>query len=73
MLSRKRGKVVLTVEGFNWQGNHMKATIDIANPLLEAAKYHAAEEDRKRKDLVEQALRAHLDVGKATRRKFRLH
>ncbi len=52
--------------------SHMKTTIDIAKPLLETAKAHAAREGRTLKDVVEQALRTYLKVGKASSRKFRL-
>ncbi len=52
--------------------SHMKTTIDIADQLLETAKARAAREGRTLKDLVEQALREHLQVGRPAGRKFKL-
>ena len=52
--------------------SHMKTTIDIADPLLERAKAFAAREGRTVKDIVEQALRDYLGVGRASRKKFKL-
>lgn len=52
--------------------SHMKTTVDIAQPLLEAAKSRAARERRTLKDVVEEALRLFLGIGKAPRPKFTL-
>ena len=52
--------------------SHMKTTIDIADSLLEAAKVRAAQEGSTLKQVVEHALRAHLEVGRASRKKFKL-
>jgi hypothetical protein len=52
--------------------SHMKTTIDIARPLLEAAKVRAAQEGRTLKDVVEQALRNLLGMGQGPRRRFKL-
>ena len=52
--------------------SHMKTTINIAEQLFETAKARAAQEGRTLKDLIEQALRAYLQVGRPTGRKFRL-
>ena len=50
--------------------HHMKTTVDIAQPLLEAAKTRAAREGRTLRDVVEEALRIFLGMGKAPRQKF---
>ncbi len=52
--------------------SHMKTTIDIADKLLRAAKTRAARDGRTLKDVVENALRAFLDLGRPGPRKFRL-
>ena len=62
----------LTGRGRNDMVSHMKTTIDIAYQLLETAKSRAAREGRTLKDLVEQALRAFLRVGRPAPPKFKL-
>ncbi len=53
-------------------GTHMKTTIDIADPLFEAAKLAAQQRGTTLRALVESGLRQVLDASKANQRAFKL-
>ncbi len=62
----------LTGRRHNHMVSHMKTTVDIADQLLTMAKARASREGRTLKSLIEQALRAFLQIGRPSPTKFKL-
>lgn len=61
----------LWLDGCHDMVTHMKTTIEISDPILEAAKEAASREGRTLRDVVEEALRVHL-AARARRPPFKL-